>query len=296
MRRLMLPLLGLCAVAGAAAAQDPPGPPNLLVINREEIKPGKLAPHEKTAASFVSVVSRTPAQSYRLALVPVTGDDNVVVYLEGHDSWAALETARRQFDEAVRSNAALKAELDQLDRQGDVHASQQTAIYRYRPNLSYRPQGMDQVARARFLGITRIRVQPGRGPDYADYLKTINAAREKAGSDMHTAVYQAVSGDPNGTFLVVGLNRSLAERDEAAIRAEANQKAIDAALGGDEAAKKLRIFFSELVIDSTHSLFELRPALSRPSETFAAYDPEFWKPVKAPSVKALAIGKDVRKQ
>ena len=63
-----------------------------------------------------------------------------MLYLEAHPSFAALEAAQNAFDGAIASNAALKAEFDAVQRHGDMHSSQRTAIYRYRarPQLSAR--------------------------------------------------------------------------------------------------------------------------------------------------------------
>ena len=116
-----------------------PGPPKVLVVNREEIKPGQMGPHAKVAASFAAVAAKANAPNYRIGLTPISGDDNAVLYLEAHPSFAALEAAQSTFDSAIASNAALKAEFDAVQRHGDMHSSQRTAIYRYRADLSYRP-------------------------------------------------------------------------------------------------------------------------------------------------------------
>ncbi len=60
---------------------------------------------------------------------------------------------------------------------------------------------MEDVARARYMTMQTTRVKPGRGIDYIEYLKGQVAAREKANLDMHTAVYQAVSGAAPNTFV-----------------------------------------------------------------------------------------------
>src|SRR5687767_11300352 len=107
--RATLALAALAAGLGASvAAQEPQGPPKVLVVAREEIKPGSMAAHTKSAATYVSVASRVNAANYRIGLTPITGDDNAVVYLEPHPSFAALETARRAFEGAVAANAAMQ--------------------------------------------------------------------------------------------------------------------------------------------------------------------------------------------
>ena len=58
MRPVTLPFVAvLAALSGAAVAQEaaaPSGPPPVLIINKEEIKPGRMGPHDKNAARFVA--------------------------------------------------------------------------------------------------------------------------------------------------------------------------------------------------------------------------------------------------
>lgn len=297
MRAAALALVGLAAGIGASAsAQEPQGPPKVLVVTREEIKPGKMAPHAKVGASYAALTARANAPNYRIGLTPISGDENAVLYLEAHPSFAAFETARNEFDGAVASNAALKAEMDAVDRQGDIHSAQRTAIYRYRADLSYRPGRMEDVARARYMTMATTRVKPGRGVDYVEYLKGQVAAREKANLDMHTAVYQVVSGAAPNTFVIFTTLRSLKEWDDIFARTEANQKAMEAALGGAEATRQQRMILSDVVADTTIATYAMSPEISRPMPQFVAYDPGFWGGARAADAKALASKKETRKE
>ena len=293
MRRAWPYLLLAAAASPAALAQEAPGPPKVLIINREEIKPGKMGAHDKSAARFISVLNKAKAGSYRIGLVPVSGDDNQVVYLEGYNSFAELETARKDFDGAVAMNAALRAELEQVTAEGDLHASQKTAIAVLREDLSYKPERMDAVAKARYMTVNRTTVKPGRVSEFVELAKQLNAARDKAGANwVNTAVYQVVTGAPAGTFITLALAKSLAEWDEFSAKMDERTKAVDAALGGAEVVKQRRIQISEVVADTMMSLYAFNPSLSRPTEQFVAYDPGFWKPQPAASEKALAVKKE----
>ncbi|PYQ00580.1 MAG: hypothetical protein DMF82_21750, partial [Acidobacteria bacterium] len=201
--------------ATAALAQEPPGPPKVLALAREEIKPGRAAAHARSVATFIAAVGRANAPMYRIALTPVSGDENAVVYVHAFGSFADVEAAHKQFEETVAANAVFKADLERLDREEvDQHASQKTAYYTLRSDLSYHPHSAEQVGRSRFVTIFTTRIKPGRVPDYVDYIKALNVAREKAGSDAHLAVYQVFSGAANGTFLSFTSVRSLAEIDD----------------------------------------------------------------------------------
>jgi len=282
--------------ATAALAQEPPGPPKVLALAREEIRPGKAGAHAKSVASFIAAVTRADAPLYRIALTPVSGDDNAVVYLQAFGSFAEVEAAHKQFEETVAANAVFKANLERLDREEvDQHASQRTAYYTLRADLSYHPRNAEQTARSRFMSVSTTRIKPGRAPDYVDYIKSLNVAREKAGIDAHTAVYQVLSGAANGTFLSFTSLRSLADIDDIRQKGEQQQKALDEALGGADAVKQRRMLISEIVADGYNTIYAMDPSLSRPTALIAAADPDFWNPKPAAATKALAAKKEAPK-
>jgi len=300
MRPVTLPFVAvLAALSGAAVAQEaaaPSGPPPVLIINKEEIKPGRMGPHEKNAARFVAIENKANADSYRLGLTPVSGDDNVVLYLEGHESFEEMEKARQKFDATLAANASLQAEMDQMTQQGaDMHATQKTALAVFRSDLSFRPVRMDDVAKARYFSVNTTRLNIGQMPNYEAYTKALNAAREKVNADwVHTAVYQLVSGAPANTFVTFTLFRSLKEWDEITAKMVERNKAVDEALGGEDVAKERRKQAGEMMAESTSALYALTPSISRPSPQFMAYDPDFWKPKPAAEVKALASKKETK--
>ena len=298
MRLVTLPFVAvLAAMGGAAAAQEaaaPPGPPPVLLNNKEEIKPGKMGPHEKNAARFVAIQNKANADSFRLGLTPVSGDNNVVLYLEGYGSFEDMEKAQQKFEAALAANASLQAELDQNTEQGaDMHATQKTALAVYRSDLSFRPVRMDDVAKARYFGISTTRINIGQVPAYEAYTKALNAGREKANADwIHNAVYQILSGGPVNTFLTFTLYRSLKEWDENTARMSERNKAIDEALGGEDVVKERRKQAREMIVEVSSAVYAMTPSISRPAPQFIAYDPDFWKPKPAAERKALASKKE----
>jgi hypothetical protein len=280
--------------ASAVLAQDA-GPPKVIAFAREEIKAGRGTAHAKSAASFIAAAHKANAPLHRIALVPVSGDDNAVVYVQAFDSFADVEASYKQMEEAIATNAAFKAELDRLDREEiDQHASQRTALYTLRSDLSYRPHTAEQTGKSRFVSISTTRIKPGRAPDYVDYIKSLNAAREKAGIDAHTAVYQVITGAPNGTFLSFTSLRSLSDIDDIRQRMEQSQKAVENALGGPDVTKQRRMLISEIVADGYNTLYAMEPSLSRPTPLIAAADPDFWNPKPTAATKALAAKKETK--
>lgn len=291
-------VIGAALLLGSPAlAQTPPGPPAVLVVTVEEIKPGSMLAHEKSVGSYFALYERAKTASPRIGLQPVSGDVNHVVYLEAHESFADIEAATRRQNEAVAANPALQAELERLDREsGPLHVSQRTMIATYRPDLSYKPLAMDSVAKARYFNMTTTILNPGKGAQYAEYMKQINTAREKAQVEgIHTAVYQVTSGSTPGTYLTFFMDRSLAEEDAFRKGAEARNKAINEALGGDAVVKQRSEQTAQIFAPSSgvSAFYSVNRALSQPAPQFAAFDPEFWAP-KSPG-KALAVKKEAKK-
>lgn len=296
-KKLLIPLALLVGAPGLLPAQsaDPDALPPVLSIFREEVKPGRMVAHEKTRAGWPAIFAKANPDVHWLALTPITGDPNVILYMEGQPSFKAFEESNIKVQASIAQNAAVKAEFERLSSQtGDMSQNQRSSLYVYRPALSYRPAKMSDVAKSRLMAITTIRVKPGRVPDYVDYLKTLNAAREKAGASwVSNAIYQVGAGGPAGTFLSFSAVRSLGELDDIYANADERQKAIDAALGGESVVKMRRQLISEILVEApTTNVFMASRADSLPSAQFAAFDPDFWTPKPtAVSSKALATKK-----
>ena len=290
-------VLGVLLLGSPALAQTPPGPPPVLVVTVEEIKPGSMGAHEKSVGAYFALFERAKSPRPRIGLQPISGDVNHVVYLEAHESFADIEAATKRQNEAVAANPAWQAELERLDREsGPFHVSQKTMIATYRADLSYQPRTMDTVAKARYFNMTTTTLNPGKAAEFTEYMKQLNTARQKAQVEgVHTAVYQVTSGSAPGTYLSFFMHRSLAEEDAFRKGAEARTKAINEALGGDSAVKARAAQTAQIFAPAsgTSSFYSVSRGLSQPSPQFAAFDPEFWAP-KAPG-KALAVKKEEKK-
>ncbi len=293
--RIVVALAGLVALAIPVSAQEPPAAPPVMRITVEEIKPGSMGAHEKQVGSYMALFNRAQAPQNRIGMVPVSGDQNQVVYLEGFPSFAALEEADKKLEQGMAASPAMQGELDALERAtGPMHASQRTMIAVFRPDLSYRPMGAAAVGKSRYFGVTTSRIKLGHNPDYESYTKQLNRAREKANIDESTAVYQVTTGGPAGTFMTFTANRSLAEMDAARAGMAARNKAVDEAIGGDEVVRQRREMAEAIFMDVRPVLYSLNPKLGTPPAQIAAGDPDFWTP-KVPG-KALATKKDEPKR
>lgn len=272
-------LLGLSlALAATVEAQNPP---LVLVMTREQFRPGNMPAHNRQIPSFYALFEKAKVGTFRLGLVPVSGDQNHILYLETYPSYAEMEATGKKMAEVFGATPAFQAEMDALTKQTDaLHESQSVMIAIRRDDLSYRPRTAAEVGKIRNLTLTQTRVNIGRGADYAEYIAQANAARAKADLDEHTSVWQVTSGALAGTFLTFNANSSMAEADEAFIGNTARTKKIEEALGGPAVVKARQKAFSEIVATATTTLYSVNRQISRPSPEQAAGDPVFWAPLK----------------
>jgi hypothetical protein len=289
--QVVVSVAALGSLALPAFAQEPPAAPPVMRITVEDIKPGSMGAHEKSVASYMAFFSRAQVPQPRVGMVPVAGDQNQVLYLEGFQSFEALEAADKKLEATIGGSPTLQAEMDALERNGGpLHSSQRTMIAVLRTDLSYRLLSAAAVGKSRYFSVTTSRIKVGHGPDYEAYVKQTNRAREKANLAESSAVYQVISGAPLGTFMSFTANRSLAELDSFRSGLTARQKAIEEALGGEEVVRQRRETIEATVLESRSALYALNPKLGTPVAQIASADPDFWTP-KQPG-KALAVKKE----
>lgn len=293
--KVVVALAALGSLALPTFAQEPLAAPPVMRITVEDIKPGSMATHEKSVGSYMALFSRLQAPQSRLGMVPVSGDQNQVVYLEGFPSFEALEASDKKLEAALAAAPALQAEMEALERSGGpLHASQRSMIAVFRPDLSYRPLSAPAVGKSRYCGVTTSRIKVGHTPDYESYVKQLNRAREKANIQESTSVFQVVSGAPLGTFMTFTANRSLAEIDAARAGMAVRNKAVDEALGGEEVVRQRRELAEATFVEARSALYAFNPKLGTPVAQIATADPDFWAPKV--SGKALAVKKDEPKK
>ncbi|HEX9544309.1 MAG TPA: hypothetical protein VF955_03945 [Pyrinomonadaceae bacterium] len=277
---LMLILLVLVSACSAVIAQTPPamhGPPKVLYIVREDIKPGMMPAHNKHSANFANIFAKLQTPNHRIALVPVAGSENEVVYLTGADTFAQLEGILQTTDKKMGSaTGATKSELARLQGEAPLlHAAMRDMLAIYRPDLSFNPGVV--LPQMRYFTITTVRLRPGKDSEYSDYIKQVmNVARDKAKVDnVHLAVFQVISGTAGGTYLIFRPMKSLGELDDpAAMRVRAAMS--------DSMRKDADKTVSDTVMSSDTSTYWLTPEMSYVEKEFAALDPAFWNPKPEP--------------
>jgi hypothetical protein len=248
------------------------GPPPVLLIVREDIKPGKMPAHNKHSASYAQIFGRLQTNSYRIACVPVAGSENEVVYLSPMDTFAQLEQVQRETDKKMTAaSGTTRTDLDRLEREApDLHAGMRDMFAVYRPELSYDPDV--DIAKMRYFAVTTVRLRPGQEDQYGEFLRNvINTARKNVKAELHIAAFQVIAGSPNTTYMFFRPMKSLSEYDLKI------GPRVRAAMTEDQKKKSDKIA-GEAVMVSETSIYAFAPQMSYVPKEMIAGDPTFWSP------------------
>src|SRR5213594_1688693 len=219
-RRVSLPLL-LALVSsgvGTASAQAlPTTQPAYLTIVHEEVKLGRGAEHTRIEAGWPAAFAKAKSPSSYLALVSLTGRDEVWFTIPFASNAAVAEELKRQDADPV-----LSAELARLARADAEVLTGHTVVQAVaRPDLT--TGAFPDVAKQRFWQITTFHVRPGHRPDFEAAAKAYGAAAQRTEPKTSYRVYEMIAGAPGPTFFVFSSLESYAQFDE--LRAAADKTA-----------------------------------------------------------------------
>jgi hypothetical protein len=280
-------LLGLSLAAVGStftAAQDMQGPPKVLLITREFLKPGKSgAIHDKSEGKFVAAMAAAKWPTHYFALNSMSGKSRAL-YLTGYDSFAAWE----KDDKAVMKDKALLAELDRDSvADGELLDGLDQFVFTYDESMSLRPT--KSITGVRYFEVFLVHIKPGQMGKFHEAAQLIIDTHKKAGTSAHWDAFEiAYGGDDE--FVFFSLDKSMAEIDTGF----AEDKQFRDALG-EEGMKKLRELEADCIQDSSSELFSINPAQSYPPPEWVKADPDFWKPAAAPAAKAVPAAKPAAK-
>ncbi|HYL38182.1 MAG TPA: hypothetical protein VEV17_19855 [Bryobacteraceae bacterium] len=277
MRRTLLSIAGIAMLcpAGALFAQPAPDPPKVLRIFREDVKEGKGPGHEKSEASFMEAAAKAQYPANILGMTTLTGTPQAW-FLEAHDS----------FDSIAKAEAALdKPEFETLEAlDAEFISGSRSWIAVYQPDLSFHGQEMMQaLPKARYFNVTMMRVQSGHDQEFAEIGHMAVDASQKSINDQPVAVYQVVSGMPDGTYLLFEPSASLKALDSADERSRAMLQAM-----GDSGAARFLKAIRDNIASAEALLFVINPKMSYVSKDIAAADPDFWNQKPAELAKPAA--------
>jgi hypothetical protein len=258
---------GLGTVAAQEKSEGAKGPPKVLVIFREFLKPGKSGmTHEKTESAFVQAYAHAKWPTHYFAADSLSGKPRSLFFV-GYDSFEAWEKDSL----ATQKNAALASALDRAGvADGELLSEADQGVFRYSEEYSLRAPV--DIAHMRYFEISVFHVRPGHRKEWDEGVKLVMAAYGKI-PDVHWATYEAVYGSDEGTYVFFTPMKSLAEVD----RGFAQDKQFMANMG-EEGMKKLSELEAAAISSSQSNLFQFNPRMSYVSDEWVKADPDFWKP------------------
>jgi len=274
MRKFMLIAVAVGALVGAGAslhAQDENAnmPPKVLMIQRETVKFGKDAAHEKNEAAFARTFAAMKSPEHYLAATTQSGDDEAVFFV-GYDSFAAWGE-----DQKTSNEPKMQALLQPLqEKDGDYVSDGRQVVATLNDKWSYHPQV--DIGKQHYFEIETVRLRAGHDKDWDDLIDLYKATATKINLDESAVFYQVRYGAPEGTVLIFIPRTSMADIDTAL----GNDKAFQSALG-DEGQKKWAQLIAASVESGRVDLLAVDPEMSYPMDSWVKADPDFWKPKAA---------------
>jgi len=262
----------LCGFAAASAQQNSDQsmkPPNVLVVMREFLKPGKSGSlHAKSESAFVQAMTAAKWPTHYFAADSMSGQSRSLFFV-GYNSLEAWEKDNL----ATQANSTLASALDSAAiADGDLLTEYDTNVAVYRDDLSFHA-GVN-IAQMRYFEISRFVVRPGHEKEWEDLVKEYISGYSKAVPDAHWAIFESLYGQDNGgVFLLFNPMKSLAEAD----RSFADSKKFAAALG-ESGMKKVEDMSASCIESTQTNLFIFNPKMSYPDDAWVKADPAFWAP------------------
>jgi hypothetical protein len=272
MKKLCVGVVSLCLAAAccvvAAAQEKGPmsGPPKVLTVTREFLKPGKNgAPHDKTESEFVAAMRDAKWPSYYFGLDSLSGKVRSI-FLTGYDSFDAWEKDVR----AQQKNPKLASALDRAYADdAPLLDSVDQSVWFFREDQSHHPT--TEIGSARMMELSVYRVKPGHEAEWDAIVKLVKDAYAK-GLEGHWDMFQnAYGGGP--AYVAITPLKGGAEID----RNWASGKKFEEAMGA-EGMRKLGELSAASIESIEHNLFVINPKMSYVPDDVAKAAPEFWRP------------------
>ena len=268
----LLPLAAALSPALNAQNAMADGPPKVLVIDREYLKPGKGGMlHERSESAFIHAFADAKSTTSYFALDSLSGPSRSL-FLFSYASFADWEKETA----AIRSNPALGAKLDQASlMDGDLLTGYDAGAMMLRPDLSLNKGSIDG---ARYFEIIAFVVKPGHVHDFTELTKLYIDTYRKVAPETHWDTFEVMYGNPVPTaaggdvFLVFNLMKSLAETDKSIQNSDKFVSEL-----GASGMQKVSELTAASIEASTTNLFVINPRESNPPSEWIKKDPGFWK-------------------
>lgn len=257
---------GTSMATAQVQASGPEGPPKVLVIMREFLKPGKAGmAHDKTESAVAQAFAASNFADHYIGMDALSGRSRSL-FLIGFDSFAqwGKDTAAMMKDPTLGPAFDTAQQAD-----GELLSSNDAGVFVYQPDKSVGVR--DDIGHMRYMEITAIKVRPGHDADWDTLAKMHNSIYGNM-PNAHWAVYEEVFGaESGGVYIVLTALRSLAEVDQH--RLAGKQAWSSASADQKKQAEELEASTFESI---ETNLFAFNPKSSYPSERWKTADPDFW--------------------
>jgi hypothetical protein len=252
-------------VAKGQEAQPNLAPPNVLVVQREMVKPGLAGmAHQKSESAFVQAMQKAKSPDHYFAAVSMSGPSRALFFIP-YDSFADWEKSNA----AMMGDSTLATDFDSaMEADGKLLSSFSTMVFRYEPDLSISPNV--DLAQMRFMEITVIDIKPGHEAEWKELAKLHNEVYGQV-PNTHFAMWEEYFGDEGGVYIATSPMKSLAEIDEHRVAAE------KAWAGTSEDKKKKMGDLEASSFASIHTnLYSMDPKMSYAPDRWKTASPDFW--------------------
>lgn len=278
--RKIVALAALIALPLLAVAQDAMGPPKVLLIEREDVKPGKALAHEKSETAWTEAVVRAKWDEHFLAVTTASGPSQAW-FIFAYDSFAAMEKDQQ----AQEKSAAMTAAATRYSPpESDFISENRSMVATLVSDITYHAPAPADLATMRYFRVRTSRVKIGHDEEYIELRKLLNSAYERAGVKMPSATFHVVLGAPAGTYMTFFPMKSAAELDS-----PPNLREV---LGSDY--DHFMSLVDKAVLGYSDDMVQFNPKMSYALPEWIKADPNFWAP-KPGVIRASTSGGEANK-
>ncbi len=245
------------------------GPPKVLVVIREMVKPGREGMmHAKTEGEFAQLLRENHVDFHYLAMTSLSGLHRAL-FFSGYSSMAEWEAADKRMN---MSSAA--AAMDRVNAEdGDMLSESGASVWIHDPELSMNEHNLKGD---RYMQLTQYFVKPGHDAEWEQVVKMVKEGYAKGVPEASWSMFEQRYGPSGGAYLVITPLKSLGEVDGMLGSGKAFADAM-----GEGGMKKMADLEADCVESYQMNLFAFAPKMSNPPAQWVTDEPDYWGPSKA---------------
>jgi hypothetical protein len=268
MRKILVLGLIVLFVGSVAVAADNSSSSNLpkyILLNREEIKFGRMGDHDALMHQMIQTINTTNADFHFVSATSVTGSQSDFIGIGTFNSYADIEKGMDTLRQSAKANMQ---NADFIRESQESHVGSRVTIAKLQADLSHNTDKLN-LGSGRYWDVTMIEVKPGAEDDFEQLAKEYVELHDKGKIDVGWAVYQVQYGGTGATYIYITPLHSLADLD-------VDRAAAYKAVFTPGVSSRFNAAFRQQVSEVKSMLLAMRPDISRPEQSMVAANPEFW--------------------